>query len=128
MRIILLFLFLVVLNLVIFLFMAFDLLTLELNLFLVQHALLVIGVTVGGLFVFFGWVVQLYRLSIYGVVAFVVFFVSYVLVLHLAFPVIVFGVVITTTGFVLLSRFLSQYPKTQSQEKPYDDWETELGE
>lgn len=125
MRIILLVLFMFVLNLALFLFMAFDLLTPELTALLFQHGVLVIGVAVGALFVFFGWVVQIYRLSIYGAVAFLVFFVSYVLALHLAFPVVVFGLVIATTGFVLLSQFLRQYPRTQSQDEPFDDWETE---
>jgi hypothetical protein len=124
-RIILLVLILLILNLALFLFMAFDLLTPELNAFLNQHGLLVIGATAGGLFAFFGWVVQIYRLSIYGAVAFLVFFVSYAGVLHLAIPVIVFGLVIATTGFVLLSQFLRQYPRTQSNGEPYDDWETD---
>ena len=123
-RIIFLVLFLLVLNLAIFLFMAFGLLTSELTAFLNQYGILVIAVSVGGLFVLFGWVVQLYRLCIYGGVAFVAFALTYVFILHLSLPIIVLGLVIALNGFVLLFKFLRQFPKPEIPDEPEDNWET----
>jgi hypothetical protein len=124
-RVMFLVVFLLFLNLAFFLFMAFGLLTPELNLLLNQYGLLVIGVAVGGLFVFFGWVVQIYRLGIYGAVTFVGFVLAHVFLLHFSYPVILLGGFISGSGFVLIYRFLKKYPKIDSGDQPYDQWENE---
>ncbi len=116
---------LLVLNFVIFAIMAFGLLTPELRIFLNQYGLLVVAGVVGGLFALFGWVTQVYRLSGYGALAFLVFIITHVFQLHLFFPIFVLGLTITVTGFVMLYQFVQKYPKVESSEGSYDNWEDE---
>lgn len=123
-RLVFLLSFLVILNLAIFAIMAFGF-TPELRAFLNQYGLLVIAVVVGGLFVFFGCVTQIYRLCGYGAVAFLVFVITYFFVLYLSIPLIALGLVIAVTGFVLLFRFLRKYPKVKPGEESFEVWENE---
>ena len=123
-RLMILMVFLLVINLVIFAIMSFGL-TLELRIFLNQYGLLVVAGVVGGLFVLFGWVTQIYRLSGYGAVAFLAFIITQVFLLHLFVPIFVLGLTITVTGFVMLYQFVQKYPKVESSEGSYDNWEDE---
>lgn len=125
-RVMFLVLFLFVSNLVIFLITAFGLLTPEMILLLNQYGLLIIAIVVGGLFVLFGWVVQIYRLFGYGLLTFLGFVIAHVFALHFSYPIIVLGLVISVTGFVMLARFLQKYHKSEPQEESRDLWENKL--
>ncbi|MFW9985726.1 MAG: hypothetical protein ACFFDJ_04085 [Candidatus Odinarchaeota archaeon] len=124
-RVMLLVLLLLVLNIVIFVIMAFGELTTDFRIFLNQYGLLVVAGVVGGLFVLFGWVTQIYRFYGYGSVAFLAFIITHVFLLHLFFPIFVLGLTITVTGFVLLYWFIRKYPKTEPGEELYDNWDNE---
>jgi hypothetical protein len=128
-RLIVLFSLLVVLNLVIFAIMFFSSFTPEfrifIGIFLNQYGLFLVAVVVGGLFALFGWVTQIYRLIIYGVIALFAFTLTQIWVLQLSLPIIVLGLIITVVGFVMLYRFFKKYPISQPDEEFYDDWEDE---
>ncbi len=121
---------LVFLNLGIFTATAFTISTPALHtfisIFLNQYGLFLVAIVVGGLFALFGWVIQINRLIIYGLIAFFAFILTQVFVWYLSLPIIVLGLVIAVTGFVLLSRFLRKYPKVEVDERTFagleDEW------
>jgi hypothetical protein len=49
-----------------------------------------------------------------------------VFALHFSYPIIVLGLVISVTGFVMLARFLQRYPKSEPQEEPGELWENKV--
>ncbi|MDO8056533.1 MAG: hypothetical protein Q6361_06700 [Candidatus Hermodarchaeota archaeon] len=117
--------FLLIVNLAFFAIIASDILRNEFVFLFNQYGLFIVAVVIGGIFVLFGWVVQISRLYGYGGVTFVAFATAQVFLLHLALPVLVLGVVITVTGFLLLYRFLQKYPKSHPEGDTTNPWEEE---
>jgi hypothetical protein len=115
-RVMFLAVFLLILNIILFAIFASDLLTNELINLINQYGLFIVAVVIGCIFVLFGWVVQISRLYGYGGVTFIAFTMAQVFPMHLTLPVLVLGLTITITGFMLLHRFLQKYPKSNLEE------------
>lgn len=124
-RLMLLIVLLTAINVVLFLIPALGLLTPELRQFLTTYGYALVALVVGGLFILFGYVTEIQRLMGYGIIAIVVFLIAQFFPMHLSIPVIVVGLVMTVSGFVLLFRFLRKYPKVEPNLELDDPWETE---
>ncbi len=112
-----------IINLVVFLIQALGLLTPELRIFLNVYGYLVVAFVVGGLFLLIGLLTGLRRVMGYGVVAIVVFLFLQFYPMHISYPIILLGLVITAYGCVLLFRFIQKYPKENSEVELEDPWE-----